>query len=53
VEANPCGVRLSPGTPSEVTVPVPLSDDEERILNEIEERLYESDPGFFIELAKT
>ena len=51
--AKPGGVRLSPWTPSEVTVPVPLSDDEERILNEIEERLYESDPGLAREVAQT
>ena len=53
MEANPCGVRLSPGTPSEVTAPVPLSDDEERILSEIEERLYESDPVLAREVAQT
>jgi len=33
--------------------PVQLSDDEERILNEIEEGLYESDPGLAREVAQT
>ena len=53
MEATPCGVGLSPGNLSEVTAPVPLSDDEERILNEIEEGLYESDPGLAREVAQT
>ena len=32
---------------------MPLSDDEERILSEIEEQLYESDPGLAREVAET
>ena len=32
---------------------MPLPADEERILNEIEERLYESDPGLAREVAET
>ncbi|MAG03239.1 MAG: hypothetical protein CL406_01300 [Acidimicrobiaceae bacterium] len=33
--------------------PVPLSDEEERILNEIEEQLYETDPSLVREVSQT
>ena len=40
-------------TPGEVRAQVPLSDDEERILSEIEQQLYDTDPRLAREVAET
>ena len=53
--AEPCGTLVRTGSVSRATrgLKVPLSEDEERILQEIAQRFYEDDPTFAREVSET
>jgi hypothetical protein len=48
-----CGTLDRAGSVCRQGVPVPLSEDEERILQEIAQRFYEDDPSFAREVSET